>query len=84
MNSVDLIIEARWLCPVVPANTLLENHAVVVQAGKIIDICPTTQTKQYVAAETVQLDAHVLIPGLINLHTHAAMSLCAVWPTMCH
>ncbi len=75
MNSVDLIIEARWLCPVVPANTLLENHAVVVQAGKIIDICPTTQTKQYVAAETVQLDAHVLIPGLINLHTHAAMSL---------
>ena len=75
MNSVDLIIEARWLCPVVPANTLLENHAVVIQAGKIIDICPTTQTKQYVAAETVQLDAHVLIPGLINLHTHAAMSL---------
>ncbi len=73
--NVDLIIESRWLCPIVPANTLLENHAVVIQAGKIIDICPNHQTKQYQAAETIQLTEHVLIPGLINLHTHAAMSL---------
>ncbi len=72
---VDLIICARWLCPVVPANTLFENYAVVIQAGKIIDICPINQTKQYQATETIQLNEHVLMPGLINLHTHAAMSL---------
>jgi 5-methylthioadenosine/S-adenosylhomocysteine deaminase len=72
---VDLIINARWLCPVVPSNTLLENHALVIQAGKIIDICTFADTNQYQAIETIELNEHVLIPGLINLHTHAAMSL---------
>ena len=73
--NVDLIIETRWLCPIVPANTLLENHAVVIQAGKIIAICPISESALYLASETIILDKHVLIPGLINLHTHAAMSL---------
>lgn len=74
-TSVDLIIEARWLCPVIPHHTLLENQALVIAAGKIIDICAINQTQQYQAAETVALNTHILIPGLINLHTHAAMSL---------
>ncbi len=73
--KVDLIISARWLCPVVPANMLLENHAVVIEAGKIIDICTIANCKNYLATETIILDHQVLIPGLINLHTHAAMSL---------
>ncbi len=73
--SVDLIIHARWLCPVVPSNALLEQQAIVVQAGKLIDICPIAEANQYQANETVTLDEHVVIPGLINLHTHAAMSL---------
>ena len=73
--NVDLIICARWVCPVVPADVLLENHAVVIQAGKIIDFCPISQVTKYKASETIQLSEHVLIPGLINLHTHAAMSL---------
>jgi 5-methylthioadenosine/S-adenosylhomocysteine deaminase len=73
--NVDLIIEARWLCPVIPSNTLLEQQAVVIQSGKIIDICSIEASRQYDAIETVQLNEHILIPGLINLHTHAAMSL---------
>lgn len=75
-QTVDLIIEARWLCPIVPNNTLLEHQAVAIQSGKIIDICPIAYACQmYEASETVHLNEHVLIPGLINLHAHAAMSL---------
>jgi 5-methylthioadenosine/S-adenosylhomocysteine deaminase len=73
--KADLIIEARWLCPVVPSNTLLTQQAVVIQSGKIIGVCSIEQARRYDAIETVQLNEHVLIPGLINLHTHAAMSL---------
>ncbi|HOY86998.1 MAG: TRZ/ATZ family hydrolase [Methylotenera sp.] len=72
----DTIIEARWVCPVVPSNTVLENQSVIVQAGKITEICATEFARtKYVSNEVVQLNHQILIPGLINLHTHAAMSL---------
>ncbi len=75
-KQVDLILSARWVWPAVPSNTLLENHAVVVQAGQIIDICSISAAHEsYQTTENVNLDEHVLIPGLVNLHTHAAMSL---------
>jgi 5-methylthioadenosine/S-adenosylhomocysteine deaminase len=48
----------------------------VIQSGKIIDICAISSASElYIASEIVQLNEHILIPGLINLHTHAAMTL---------
>lgn len=76
-QAVACIIEARWLVPVVPLGAVLEHHSVVVDvAGRIQDILPTPQARaRYVAEQVVVLDEHALIPGLINLHTHAAMTL---------
>jgi 5-methylthioadenosine/S-adenosylhomocysteine deaminase len=73
--NVDLIILCRWLCPVVPRNTLLRDYAVIIKSGNIIDICPNNEVGKYSAIDIIQLNEHILIPGLINLHTHAAMSL---------
>jgi len=76
MIKADLIIEARWLLPIIPQNTLLEHQAVIIQSGVIIDICAITAVHgRYQANETVQLNDQVLMPGLINCHTHAAMNL---------
>lgn len=73
---VDTLIEARWVIPVEPDGVTLDHHAIAVQQGKIIDILPTRAAgNRYIAGQTVSLHNHALIPGLINLHTHAAMTL---------
>ena len=73
--AIDLLIEARWIAPVDP-DTLLCNHAVAVHHGRIVDVLPTAQARaRYHAERRVSLEEHILIPGLINLHAHAAMTL---------
>lgn len=74
-EQIDLLVDARWVIPVEPC-IALENHAVAVDRGRIVDVLPTHQALlRYSAAERRSLRNHALIPGLVNLHTHAAMAL---------
>jgi 5-methylthioadenosine/S-adenosylhomocysteine deaminase len=59
--------------PVEPAGRVLEGHTVVVGAGRIEAILPPEA--QHPDCALVDLPEHILIPGLVNAHTHAAMSL---------
>ena len=75
-TQIDLAISARWIAPVVPKGALFENCTLTVHKGKIRAIVPTAQAeKEVIATEWLHLDSHILIPGLINSHGHAAMSL---------
>jgi len=76
MTVVDTLIHSRWIAPVEPAATLLEHHSIVIHEGRVVAILPTAQAlTSYSATIEHSLDRHLLIPGLINAHTHAAMSL---------
>ena len=76
MQPVDTLIAAPWIVPVEPAGTVLEDHALVVHEGHIADLLPRALARsRYRAAAEVALATHVLVPGLVNAHTHAAMSL---------
>ena len=70
------MISPRWLVPVEPKGSVLEHHSLIIDCGRILAILPTDVARGRFTgvAETV-LPSHVLIPGLINLHTHAAMTL---------
>lgn len=75
MQQIDLIIHARWVIPVEPAG-VLEHHCVAVHQGRILALLPGADAQtRYQAAETLHLSEHALTPGLVNAHTHAAMSL---------
>jgi 5-methylthioadenosine/S-adenosylhomocysteine deaminase len=72
----DLIVFAGKIVPVVPSGIILEDHAVVVKDGNILDLLPREDAlEKYTPVEISDLDHHILIPGLVNAHTHAAMTL---------
>jgi 5-methylthioadenosine/S-adenosylhomocysteine deaminase len=72
---VDLCIDARWVIPIEPAGTL-DHHTLVVDRGRIVAIVPTASAEhEYQPRERVALATHALTPGLVNAHTHAAMTL---------
>ncbi len=79
--NIDTLINARWVIPVDATNNNLENnilehHSLAIKDGKIIAILPTEKAQnKYIAAKEHQLESHTVMPGLINCHTHAAMSL---------
>jgi len=75
MEKVDRLICAAHVVPVEPRGALAD-HAVAVKDGRIVALLPAADAiARYDAGEIVRLDRHVLMPGLVNLHCHAAMSL---------
>ena len=75
-QPIESLIHAQWIIPVVPQGLVLERHCLAIQGGRILDILPSTQgRRKYQAEHELELSGQVLIPGLINAHTHAAMSL---------
>ena len=74
------LIEAQWIAPVRAADDTadeyLVDHAVVVEDDRIVDVLPSAQARQrHPQAERITLPGHLLVPGFVNLHAHAAMSL---------
>ena len=76
MTPIDTLIDASWIVPVEPAGQTLPNHAVAIRQGRIVDLLPTAEAVQrYQVTEHLSRPGHVVIPGLVNAHTHAAMTL---------
>lgn len=75
-REVDAIIHAKWLIPMTETGLVLEDHCLVIHQQLIREILPSTEVgNTYFSKEVYQLDEHILIPGLINAHGHAAMTL---------
>ncbi len=76
MQNINTLIKARYVIPVEPLACVLQDHAIAINDGRIIDILPSAVASQrYQADNTLAFEEHALIPGLINTHTHASMSL---------
>ena len=72
----DLLLSARWVIPVEPHGVVLEDHAVAIVDGCIVDLLPTRDAPaSWRTRERVHLAEHALLPGLVNAHTHNPMTL---------
>jgi len=76
MEICDTLIHALWTLPIAPENIALQDHSVAVTNGNITAIGPRTELSQtFHATEVIELANHIVLPGLINTHGHAAMTL---------
>jgi 5-methylthioadenosine/S-adenosylhomocysteine deaminase len=76
MENCDLLIHAQWIVPVVPHNKAFKQCSLIINDGVISAITPTAEARRrYSSDNTIELDEHIVMPGLINAHGHAAMSL---------
>ena len=76
MTPCDLLIRCRWCIPVAPSCTPVEFAAIAVAGDRILAVGPSAEVEAVFAPEAVvDLGRHAVIPGLVNAHGHAAMSL---------
>jgi 5-methylthioadenosine/S-adenosylhomocysteine deaminase len=75
-RHIDLIVHADAVITVDNEDRVLEQSSLLVKDSRIVDILPQQQARQqYTADQSIELPGHVLMPGLINAHTHTAMNL---------
>ena len=70
------IITPSWIAPVAPGPRVLTDHSLVIDGEQIVAVCPTGQARaDYPGAAETVLAGHLLTPGFVNVHGHAAMTL---------
>jgi 5-methylthioadenosine/S-adenosylhomocysteine deaminase len=74
--QTELLIHADWVLPVDAGDSTLAQHSLAVADGRIAALLPRAEAEaQISAAKVLDLPGHVLIPGLVNAHTHSPMTL---------
>ncbi len=76
MQETDLLIHPHWLVPVEPSTEVHDDYSVAVSHGRIVAVGPRAEMQeQFSAGREIERATHLMIPGLVNAHTHAAMTL---------
>ena len=72
----DIMIHCGIVLPVLPHRSELRKHSIIIRANLIADLLPTSEAVCRYSADVVHdMPSHIVMPGLVNLHTHAAMKL---------
>ncbi|SFM39663.1 amidohydrolase family protein [Thermodesulforhabdus norvegica] len=75
--AVDLLLtNADFVVTCDKAHRVIKNGAVAVKAGKISAVGPSHEIiAQYRSEVQLDMSGHILMPGLVNCHVHAPMTL---------
>ncbi|MET9379538.1 amidohydrolase [Streptomyces sp. NPDC002928] len=74
--SIDLLVHGGDVLTVDDAGTVVRDGAVAVHDGEILAVGPAADLKaRYTADEEIDAHGCLVLPGLVNAHTHLAMTL---------
>ncbi len=74
--AIDLIIEGDYVVTMDPGRRIIANGAVAVHDSVILAVSSANEIRSvYSAADTLPGAGRIVLPGLINGHSHAAMTL---------
>ncbi len=72
----DQFIEAGWVVPIVPRGAVLQGHVLVITGATITALLPRAEAyARYAPREVISRPECILMPGLVNAHTHNPMTL---------
>ncbi len=75
-EPVDLVVEGKYVIAMDEQMTVIPDGAVAIEGGVIVALGPAEEIDaRYAAAERLAGDDRIVLPGLINGHSHAAMTL---------
>jgi len=74
-REVDLLIKNATILPIVPRGLVIERGFIAVSDGRIDDLGPMEKMPSLAAREVLNGEGMCALPGLINTHTHAPMTL---------
>ena len=75
-TNVDLIIKGGTVVTMDGSRRVIENGGVAIKGGRIVEVDDTADIdRKYAAREVINAAGKVVIPGLINGHTHVPMTL---------
>lgn len=75
IENVDLLITNATVLTMDQDKTVFDNGLVAVKGNKIYAVTDGTNIKEYQATKTIDADGDIVMPGLINSHTHASMTV---------
>ena len=75
-TTVDAVLHPRWIVPMSGAQDVLTGHSIAMSGSRIVAIAPSNDiAARFHARNEYRLDTHAVMPGLINAHGHAPMTL---------
>ncbi len=75
-KGIDLLVRGGTVVTMNEQGDVIEDGAVAVREGRIVEVGPSDKlARKYAARETIDARGRVIMPGLINGHTHVPMTL---------
>ena len=75
LPPADLIITHAHVVTMNAGREIIPDGAVIIRDARIVAVGPSAITAHYAAKKTIDARGDLVVPGMINTHTHASMTV---------